>query len=168
MLEYKNIGLSSVLHKNKVDSFSVISTKLRQIKTMATNPDYQLIHHFPHRNNLQKCWYFTLFYYLVLCPISINDYVFPNWVDMVNFDKKGTNSKVSDKFKNTWSKVYRMAKEYCTPQKDGMCQKIVNKINETISYYGLDKLSPNKGIHSGKKFACQKLGDLSLCPQVCF
>ena len=102
---------------------------------------------------------FVMFYYLVMLDAPCSEYIFPEWQSTVSFGKKGTKSTVSDKFRNTWSKIYRIAKEYCDNAKSS------EVIDNSIELHGLKKMAPKRGAHCGKKYGIQTIGDSNLCPQ---
>lgn len=127
---------------------------------MSSNPDETSILHFPHRTSVLKCWMFSLFYYLVLKTEPTSDQMFPLFSDTVKFGEKGTESKVSDKFRKCWAGIYKLAREYMHEDNDP------EKLHEAMTLYGIEMLAAAKGCHAPKKKGVQELGDSNLAPQV--
>ena len=169
ILTYDKIGTTNVTEQHSTKKpYKVIQTSLRRIKTMSSNPDDQKICHFPHMDNILKDWMFTFFHRLVTTS-TLDDHVFPTWSDSVNFDNNGTESKVSDKFRKMWSKIYKKAKEYLERKEGGedVDQEELAKLERAIALYGLDEMSAVLGAHAAKKLGLQIIGDSNLSPQVC-
>lgn len=131
---------------------------------MNVNPDSDAMIHFCHRDDILQCYLFLMFYYLV-CQTTETDEnspIFPNWSKFVELDaRRGTESKVSNKFRSFWGKMVKFAEKYI---KDGIVNDEINE--ELIEQYCLDQMSEMQSSHGGKKRGVQDCADADLAPQV--
>ena len=174
-------------------TFKTLQTQVKRIKTQSHNPQPDDIIHFVHKSDIMKCLHFALFYYLVLdrTPCSsvsagveeadkekIKNCLFPAFSDTVNFSSlSGTDSKISEKFRESWGRLIDIARTYIVPDD---AQKIPNHYCADYAETVLDDKAPEiiytvehfarenktKGSHSAKKYGVQLLGDSGLMPQV--
>ncbi len=143
-----------------------LGTELKRIKTSSINPDEDVLMHFCHHDDVLQCYMFLLFHHLVGISVGVkgDSKIFPNWAKFVNLDSdKGTDSKVSSKFREVWKKMYEIAGKYIN-QMEAQDSEHIDK--ETYIKYCINEMSEAMSTHGWKKRGVQDLADANLSPQV--
>ena len=151
-------------HDKSGTKFDTLNVSLKRLKTQSSSAHTDNIIHLVHKDEVTQCFPFSIFYYLVMQRDAVCDEIFPNWNKHVKIDEKGTDSKVSDKFRDAWGQIYTLAQEYVDGENEKDAADQVHK--DTMFMYGLELMEKTRGAHSPKKIAVQKMGDSNLVPQV--
>ena len=156
-----------VYEKDKNDSddqkFQTLVVSLKRLKTQNVNPDDDDVINFCHKDQISRCFFFALFYNLVMKDEHTDDALFPRWKRNITLKTEGTDSQVSQEFKRVWSIMHKKAMQYSTDINDKCVQN-----QEEYESFCFRNMSNSKGIHCGKKKGVQDLGDSDLVPQVSF
>ena len=116
MLKYDDLQLIQQTDKSTSSSkkFKTLNVKLKRIKTQSHKPNADEIIHFCHKDDISKCFIFSLFYNLVMTEDPTNEYLFPKWETHINLTKNGTDSHVSKEFNRIWAIMYKKSLAYAS------------------------------------------------------
>jgi hypothetical protein len=156
--------LHAIVIKQGGKSFKTMMTSVNRLKTQHIHVGDDHITHMVHVNDFMKDYMFIMFYSLVMSK-SIGDeseHMFPSWYKSVTNTKTGgIDSQVSNLFKEHWTRIMLIGKEYVSNS------ELHNSI-DIVQEYNIDEMSAKKkpaGAHDAKILSIQILGNSDLAPQ---
>lgn len=165
-MSYDKLGMVQCCDKTG-NKFMSMGINLKRIKTQHVNADSDHIIHFCHKDDVLQDYLFLLFHYLVCKSDGVgeNEKIFPNWAKFVKLDaNKGTDSKVSSKFREVWKQMFKLAEGYMDKLSEEMDDESITA--DIYVKYALDQISETLSTHGGKRRGVQDLADANLAPQV--